>query len=94
MAAPSLTHAIRSALRHINVSAAEQVTPEAFLAALQNLDADPHSPAVVWLEEASPSQIAMVVATGATTFVTLASIARRTLPVIHPTRKFLDEFAG
>jgi hypothetical protein len=94
MADPFLSPAIRSALRHINVSAAEQVSAEAFLAALKSPEAAPHSPAVAWLEEASPSQIAMMVATGVTSFTTLASIARQTLPVIHPTRRFLDEFAG
>ncbi len=91
---PSLSSAIRSALRHINVSAAEQVSAEAFLAALRALDPAPHAPAVAWLEEASPSEIAMVVATGATSFRTLAGIARESLPAIHPTRRFLDEFAG
>ncbi len=94
MAEPFLSPAIRSALRHINVSAADQVSAEAFLAALETADPAPHSPAVTWLEEASPSEIAMVVATGATSFVTLASIARQALPAIHPTRRFLDEFAG
>lgn len=94
MADPSLSPTLRSALRHINVSAAEQVSEEAFLAALRALDSPPHGPALAWLEEASPTEIAMVVATGATSFRTLADIARQSLPAIHPTRRFLDEFAG
>lgn len=91
MTDPSLSPAIKSALRHINVSAAEQVSAEAFLASLKALDPAPHSPAVAWLEEAEPSQIAMVVATGQTTFEILHRIAQQTLPPFHPTRVFLDD---
>lgn len=86
-----LPQPIRMALRHINVSAGQQIGPEDFLASLTDLAADERSPVVAWLAEAEPSQIAMVVATGQTTFEILHRIAQQTLPPIHPTRVFLDD---
>ena len=86
-----LPRSIRMALRHINVSARRMVGADEFLASLTDLSADGRSPVVAWLEEAEPSQIAMVVATGQTTFDILHRIAQQTLPPIHPTRVFLDD---
>lgn len=86
-----LAQPIRMALRHINVSAGQQVAAKDFIASLTDLDADGQSPVVAWLEEAEPTQIAMVVATGQTTFDILHKIAQQTSPPIHPTRVFLDD---
>ena len=86
-----LPRPIRMALRHINVSAGRQVGSEEFLASLTDLSADGQSPVVAWLEDAPPMQIAMVVATGQTTFEILHKIAQQTLPPIHPTRVFLHD---
>lgn len=91
--APSaeLPQPIRMALRHINVSAGRQVCLEEFLISLTDLSADGQSPVVAWLEEATPTQIALMVATGQTTFDILHKIAQQTLPPIHPTRVFLHD---
>lgn len=88
-----LSRATDRALRHVEVSAETGCTPEQFAQALRNGRADEGSRLAValFLDEGEPDAIVAIVAQRASTFATLARLARDLLPHDHPTTAFLED---
>ncbi len=88
-----LSKATDRALRHVEVSAETGCTPAAFAQALRSGRADGASRLAValFLAEGEPDAIVEIVAQQASTFRTLAQLARDLLPPRHPTTAFLEE---
>ena len=88
-----LSKATDRALRHVEVSAETGCTPEEFARALRDGRADKNSRLAValFLDEGDPDAIVEIVAQAASTFASLAQLARDLLPPNHPTTAFLEE---
>lgn len=80
------------ALRHVEVSADTGCTLEAFASALRSGRPEGASRRAIalFLAEGEPDAIVAIVAQGASTFSTLAKLARDLLPPGHPTTAFLE----
>jgi hypothetical protein len=92
----AIPQAVRFAANHVGVSARNKIAPTDFMCAIADEKAsdDAQRAVAAFLNEADPAEIADLVACGATSFLRLSQIARRTLPPSHPNRAYLEQLAA
>ena len=92
----AIPQAVRFAAHHVGVSARNHIAPTDFMRAIadEKSSDDAQRAVATFLNEADPAEIADLVACGATSFLRLSRIARRTLPPSHPNRVYLEQLAA
>ena len=92
----AIPQAVRFAANHVGVSARNNIVPTDFMLAIAGEKAsdDAERAVATFLNQADPAEIADLVACGATSFLRLCQIARRTLPPSHPNRAYLEQLAA